>query len=90
MEEFEGMGEGKIRIFGAQHGRRDGREVLGNNYGGGLGEAGGGGVLGVGDEGEFSGAGLLDAVEAGDVDVGEAVVEARVEGGCDLREFHGR
>ena len=67
VEEFEGARETKIRIFDAQHGCRDDREVLGDNYGCSLGEPGCSGVLGVGDEGEFRGAGLLDAVEAGDL-----------------------
>ncbi len=90
VEEFEGMRETEIGILDAQCGCRDDGKVLGDDYGCGLGEPGCGGVLGVGDEGEFCGPGLLDAVEAGDLGVGRAVFEARVEGGCDLGKFHGR
>ena len=84
VEEFEGTREAEIGIFDAQRGCRDDREVFGNDYSCGFGEPRCGGVLGVGDEGEFSGAGLLDAVESGDLGVGGTVFEARVEGGGDL------
>jgi len=89
VKEFEGVCEAEIGILDAQRGCGDGGKVFGNNHSCGLGKPGCGGVLGVGDESEFSGAGLLDAVEAGDVDVRRTVFEARVESGSDGREFHG-
>ena len=67
----------------------NGGKVFGDDHGCGFGEPRCGRVLLIGNEGDFSGAGLLDAVEAGDLGVGGAVVEARVEGMGDLRKFHG-
>src|ERR1700689_5059743 len=84
VEEFEGLREAEIGILDAQRGCGDDGKAFGNNHGGGFGEPGGGGVLGGGDEGEFSGAGPLYAIEAGDLGVGRTVVEARVEGGGNL------
>ena len=72
MEEFEGARETEIRVFDAQRGRRDDGKVFGDDHGCGLGEPGRGGIFGVGDEGDFSRAGLLDAIEAGDLGVGES------------------
>ena len=94
MEEFERPCERQIRILGAQHGGGDSREVLAeiltNDYSRGLGCAGCGRVLGIRHEGEFPGSGLFNAVEAGNFDVRRTVFEAHVEGGSDLRKFHGR
>src|ERR1035438_338326 len=90
VEEFEGASETEVGILDAKRGRWDDREGFGNDHGCGLGKPGCGGILWVGDEGDFSWASLLDAVEAGDLGVGRTIFEARVEGGGDLRKFHGR
>ena len=94
MEKFEGAGEAVIRIFDAQRCGGNSGKIFGDDYGCGFGEPGGWRVLLVRDEGEFGRAGLLDAVEAGDLfidklDTEGAVIEARVEGGGDLGKFHG-
>jgi len=89
VEQFECVGEAEIGILHAQGRDRDNRKVLGDDDGCGFGEPGGGSVFWVGDESDFSGAGLLDAVEAGDFRVGRSVGEACVEGGGDLCKFHG-
>ena len=90
VEEFEGAREAEIRILDAQCGGRDDGKVLGDDDRCGFGEPRCGGILGIRDECDFSWAGLLDAIEAGDVGIGWAVFEACVEGGGDLRKFHGR
>src|ERR1700730_1058404 len=100
VKEFERMRETEIRILDPQRRCRGCGQGLGEDDGGAFGEAGCGGILLVGSEGDFRRAGLLDAVEAGDfgiddLDTGDpdtegAVIEARVEGGGDLGEFHGR
>src|SRR5580692_3086742 len=59
VEEFEGLREAEIGILDAQRGCGDDGKVFGNNHSGGFGEPGCGGVLGVGDESKFSGAGSL-------------------------------
>src|SRR4029077_17321749 len=85
----EGAREAVIRVFDAQCGRRNRRKVFGDDHGCGFGQPGGGGLCWIGDESDFSGAGLLDAVEAGDLGVRGTVVQACVEGGGDLCKFHG-
>jgi len=89
VEEFEGAREAVVGIRDAQRGGRNGGKVEGYDYRGGLGQPGCGRIFGIGDEGDFSCAGLLDAVEASDLGIGGAVLETRVEGGGDLRKFHG-
>jgi len=89
VEKFQRLRKAEIRIFRPQHGRGNGREVLGHDDGGGLGGTRGRRIFGIGDEGEFSRPGLVNAVEAGDFGIRGAVVEACVEGGGDLGEFHG-
>jgi hypothetical protein len=89
VEEFEGVREAEIGILDTQRRSGDGGKLFGNNHSCRLGQPGCGGVLGVGDESEFSGAGLFNAVEAGDFCVGRTVFQARVEGSGDRRNFHG-
>src|SRR5258708_28307893 len=95
VEEFEGAREAVVRIFDAERGRWNRGKVFGDDHGCGFGKPGRGSILLIRDEGDFSWAGLLDAVEAGDLGVDAlgiagAVVEARVQGGGDLGKFHGR
>jgi len=89
MEQFESAGKAEIRILRAQHGRRDSREVLGDDYRGGFGRTCRGRVFGIRDETEFSRASLVDSVEPGDFRFRRPVVEARVECSSDGRKFHG-
>ncbi len=89
MEKFERLGEGEIGVLRPQHGRRNGGKILRHNDGGRLSGAGGGGVLGIRNKGEFTGTGLIDAVEAGDFGVGRTIFQLRVQGGGNGGKFHG-
>jgi len=88
VKKFDGAGEGEIRIFGAQHGRRDGGEVLRDNDAGGAGSAGGSGIFGIGHKGYLAGRGFFDSRDSGYFRVGGAVFQTSVQSGGDLCEFH--
>jgi hypothetical protein len=45
-------------------------------------------ILGIGDEGDVSGGGFLDAGDAGDVGLGGSVFELSLERFGELGEFH--
>ncbi len=88
MEQFERTRKAQIRVLGAEHRSGNGREVLANDHGRSPRAARRRGIFGVGDERQFSGTGLFDAVEAGDFRVGRSVFEAQIESRSDFREFH--
>jgi hypothetical protein len=69
------LGEGQVRIGEAQGGGGYLREIRGDEHRGGLRGAGQGCVFGVGDEGDFRGAGLFDAADSGDF---EAAVSMQI------------
>src|ERR1700687_5484067 len=89
VEKFDGLRPGKIGVLAAQHSRGYSGEILGDDDRRGLGGLRGGVVLGVSHEGELAWASVFDAGHAGDFGVAGGVVEAGVEGGGDVSEFHG-
>ncbi len=88
VKQIDRAGECQVGILAAQHAGRDGREVLGNDHGGGGSGLGGGGVLGIGDEGDLPGAGLFDSGNAGDLGVGVPVFQCGAQRRCDFSKFH--
>jgi hypothetical protein len=89
VEQVESASETEVRILHAQRCRWDHGEGHRNDHCSSPGDARRRGIFRVRDERDFRGPGLLDAVEAGDLGIGGAIVEACVEGGGELREFHG-
>ena len=73
VEEFDSTGEGKVRIFEAEGGGWDLREVRLDENRRCLGGAGERGVFGIGDEGQITESGCLDAGDAGNTGGGVAV-----------------
>ena len=77
-------GKRQIGILAAQDGRRDGREVFGDDDGRGAGFLGGSGIFRIRDKCDLAGGGIFDAGNAGDFDVRRTVFETRGGGGSDL------
>ena len=67
MQKSDGAREGEIGIREPEGGGGDLGKVGCDQDGGGLGGRGGGGIAGVGDEGELAGGGVFDARHAGDL-----------------------
>lgn len=88
MEDFKGASEGEIRVVDAEGGRREGFERWVDQYGGGLGGTGEASVLGVGDEGELTWAGVFDSRQTGDRDFA-ASMERSAESMGEFGEGHG-
>ena len=74
VEELERACEAQIRIARTQSCSRKSREVLGNDYGCSFGGFRGGGVFGIGQEGQLSGSCFFDSRDARNLSVGGAVL----------------
>ncbi len=88
VEEFDATGECQVGIFEAEGGGVDLGEVGFDEDGGGMGGTGEGCVLGIGDEGDLSGDGGLDAGYTGDEGV-RVSMEGGIEMGGEFGEGHG-
>ena len=84
VEEFNRSREREIRVVGAQHGSGDGGEVIRHDHHRSLRGPGGGSIFAVGDKGDLTGYGFVDAGDSGDFGVGRTVFQARVQSRGDL------
>ncbi len=90
VEEIDRPGECQVRILAAQHARRDGGEVLGNDHRGGSSGLGRGSIFRIGDKSNLPVAGLFDSGDARDLGVGIPVFQRGAEGGRNFSKFHSR
>jgi len=84
IEKFNGFGPGEVRILTAQHSARDGREIVCDNHGRGLGRLRGGIVFGIGDESQLAAVGSFNSGDSCNLGFGRCIVDAGFEGFGDV------
>src|SRR5580704_15407511 len=88
MEQSYRSRECQIRILAAQHCRREGREVLGNDDGRRVRPPGSRRILWVGHKRKLARAGFFNSSHARDLGIGRAIFQTRAQRRSNLCKFH--